>query len=109
MEPPAKLFGSATRTDILVAVALLEETYARELARALELAPLTVQRILNDLEREGALVSRLVGRSRVFAINPRMYGGIELREFLMKYARKTTVQERLARLRRRPRRAGKDV
>ena len=59
---------------MLVAVGLLRETYARELARGLDIAPLSVQRILKDYEREGVLVSYLRGRTRIFSLNARFIG-----------------------------------
>jgi DNA-binding MarR family transcriptional regulator len=94
---------------VLFALALLEETYPSELARLLEIPLMTVQRILDDLEREGVVVKRTVGRNRMATLNPRMYGGAELRDFLMKYSRRTNIQKRLAKLRRRPRRTGKEI
>jgi DNA-binding transcriptional ArsR family regulator len=107
MEPAARLFGSAPRTRILIAVALLTETYPRELARLLDLARLTVQRILDSFEREGVILSRIVGRNRVVSLNRRMYGAAELEAFLLKYARHTDLDDIVSRLRRRPRRRGK--
>jgi DNA-binding transcriptional ArsR family regulator len=107
VETPAKLFGSVPRTKIILAVALLKETYPRELARALDIPLLTAQRVLNDYEREGILASRIVGNNRMFSLNARMYGAPELESFLKKYARRTEVETSLSQLRRRPRRAGK--
>jgi len=109
MEPLANLFGSPTRTKILVSVALLRETFPQELARVLDLPRLSVQRIINGLEREGVLVSRTVGRNRMVTLNPRMYGGAELEAFLTKYGRSIGVDEQLSQLRRRPRRKGKTI
>lgn len=109
MEAQSKLFGSPTRTRLLVAIASLKETYPSELARVLELSNLTVQRILADLEREGVIVSRMLGRNRIVSLNPRMYGAAEFESFLSKYARRTDIQQKLAGLRRRPRRAGKEI
>ena len=103
-----KLFGSASRSRILTLVALLDETYPRELAR-LSGAPLpSVQRMVNDLEREGVIVSRIVGANREVRINPRFYGANELRSLLLKYAKRDpSLERRVSALRRRPRRAGK--
>jgi len=47
------LFGSTNRTDILVAVARLGETYVAELGRLLALRPTEVGRALSSLERAG--------------------------------------------------------
>jgi predicted transcriptional regulator len=109
LAPAPKLFGSRAKTETLLAIALLKETYTQELARVLELAPTTVFRVLEDLEREGIILSRLVGRTRTVALNPRMYGAGELESLLQKYAQRTELKERIARIRRRPRRRGKEV
>ena len=105
---PIKLFGSTTRTKVLTLVALLDETYPRELAR-LSGAPLaSVQRIVNDLEREGVLATRIVGANREVSLSPRFYGANELRSLLLKYAKRDPdLGRRASQLRRRPRRAGK--
>lgn len=109
MEPIAKLFGSPARTKVLVSIALLRDTFPQELARVLDLSRLSVQRIVNDLEREGVLVSRTVGRNRMVELNRRMFGGAELEAFLIKYAQGLGLEEQLAQLRRRPRRTGKAI
>lgn len=103
-----KLFGSTSRSKVLTLVALLGETYPRQLAR-LSGAPLpSVQRMVNDLEREGVVVSRIVGANREVRLNPRFYGVEELRSLLLKYAKRDPILERrVSELRRRPRRARK--
>ena len=103
-----KLFGSSSRTKVLTLVALLEDTYPRELAR-LSGAPLSsVQRMVNDLEREGVIATRIVGANRQVSLNPRFHGANELRSLLLKYAKRDpALESRVARLRRRPRHAGK--
>jgi len=42
-------------------------------------------------------------------LNPRMYGVRELEAFLLKYAKGTDVEENVSRIRRRPRRRGKEI
>jgi DNA-binding transcriptional ArsR family regulator len=104
-----KLFGSATRTRALLAIALLKETYVRQLAELLGLSSPVIFRIIDNLEREGIVISRYVGRTRTLSLNPRMYGIRELEAFLLKYAKGTDVEELAGRIRRRPRRRGKQV
>ena len=66
-------FGSSTRTRALIALQLLGESYARELARLLN-APLSgVQMALRTLERDGIVVARNVGRTRVYQLSPRYF------------------------------------
>ena len=105
-----KLFGSPSRSKVLTLVALLDETYPRELARLADLPLASVQRMVNDLEREGVLASRVVGANRQVRLNPRFYGAGELRSLLLKYAKRDPALEgRVSKLRRRPRRAGKPL
>jgi hypothetical protein len=103
-----KLFGSPSRTKVLTLVALLEDTYPRELARLSDAPLASVQRMVNDLEREGVVATRIVGANRQVSLNPRFYGANELRSLLLKYAKRDPgLESKVAKLRRRPRRAGK--
>jgi DNA-binding transcriptional ArsR family regulator len=104
-----KLFGSATRTRAILAIALLKETYVRQLAGLLGVSSPVIFRITDDLEREGVVISRYVGRTRTISLNPRLYGIRELEAFLMKYAKGSDVEENVGRIRRRPRRRGKQI
>ena len=103
-------FGSTTRTRILVALELLGQSYARELGRLLQ-APLSVvQKGISGLERDGLIVGRLMGRTRLFELNPRYYAEKELRALLDKLAvAEPGIERRIAALRRRPRRTGKQL
>lgn len=103
----SKLFGSPTRTRTLMAIALLKESYVQQLADLLEVTQPAIFRIVDDLEREGVLVSRYVGRTRTVSLNPRMYGVGELEAFLLKYVKGSDLEEKVTRIRQRPRRRGK--
>ncbi|MDE2480812.1 MAG: winged helix-turn-helix transcriptional regulator [bacterium] len=105
----SKIFGSVPRTEVLLAISLLGDTYPSELARGLGFPAPSVQRILRDLETEGILVSRERGRTRLYALNPRLYGVSALTEFLRKYVQQTEVDAKLQRLRTRPRRPAKEL
>ncbi|HEX3671780.1 MAG TPA: helix-turn-helix domain-containing protein [Candidatus Cybelea sp.] len=105
---PMKLFGSPSRSSVLTLIALLDDTYPRELARLAGVPLASVQRMVNDLEREGVVASRVLGANRQVRLNPRFYGADELRTLLLKYAKRNPDLEiRVSKLRRRPRRAGK--
>ncbi len=103
-------FGSATRTQTLVALALMEASYPRELARILETAVNNVQSALRSLERDGLVVARTVGRTRLFQLNPRYFAANALKTLLDKLAAADPeLRESVAALRRRPRRTAKPL
>jgi DNA-binding transcriptional ArsR family regulator len=101
-------FGGQTRTRVLLALALLPQSYARELARLLEVSLNGVQVALRGLERDGLIAAQAMGRTRLYALNPRYFARDELQKYLRRLAQpETRLQERIAGLRRRPRRSGK--
>lgn len=110
MERASDLFGTANRTQVLVAVRLLEETWGAELSKLLGLRISLVQIILNSYESEGVLVARLIGRSRVFSLSERYAAARELSALLWKLgSADVPLQQKLATRRRRPRRTGKTL
>jgi hypothetical protein len=91
-------------------LALLEESYPREMARLLGAPLLSIQRIVDDFEREGLLATRLVGNQRRVTLNPRFYGIKPLKELLLSLAQGAPeLQNIVGSLRRRPRRRGKKL
>lgn len=101
-------FGSLTRTRVLLALRLLGESYARELARVLDTRLSAVQKALQSLERDGLVAGRPLGRTRVFRFEPRYFASEALQTFLGRLAEpETDLRARVAALRRRPRRTGK--
>jgi len=94
----------------LIALQLLGESYARELARLLS-APLSgVQMALRTLERDSIVVARNVGRTRVYQLSPRYFAARELTPFLARLAEaEPEIQRAVSALRRRPRRTGKPL
>jgi hypothetical protein len=105
------ILGSASCEKVLMFLLTREEGYAREIARffATDLAP--IQRQLEKLENGGVLVSRLTGRTRVFAFNPRYPMLDELRALLEKTLQfyPDDVRKHLTMNRRRPRRRAKPL
>lgn len=103
-------FGSATRTRVLVALELLGDSYPRELGRLLQTSLSSVQKSLISLERDGIIAGRTVGRSRLFAIDPRYFARREVGAYLRRLAEADrALKERTAVLRRRPRRTAKPL
>ena len=103
-------FGGQTRTLVLLALSLLEESFPRELARLLEVPLNGVQQALRGLEIDGLVASRTAGRTRLYRLNPRYFAREELKEYLNRLAgAEAELVERTAKLRKRPRRAGKPL
>ena len=65
------LLGSETRERVLLYVYTHKEAYSRELAQAFDYPVFRVQHQLARLEDGGVLYSRLVGRVRLYGLNPR--------------------------------------
>jgi predicted transcriptional regulator len=103
-------FGGTARTRVLVALRLLEESYARELSRVLGSSLSGVQTALRGLERDGLIAGRSVGRTRVFRFDPRYFALDELRAYLLRLnANEPSLVSAVQKLRRRPRRTGKPM
>lgn len=105
------ILGSSSSEKVLIFLFARDQGYAREIARffATDLAP--IQKQLEKLENGGVLVSRLVGRTRLFSFNPRYPMIDELRALLGRTLQfyPDDMRENLAMSRRRPRRRGKPL
>ncbi len=100
-------FGGHTRTLVLLALSLLEESFPRELARLMEVSLNGVQQALRGLELDGLVAARSSGRTRLYRLNPRYFARRELESYLKRLAEaETELVESAAGLRRRPRRDG---
>ena len=107
MDRNLKLFGSRRRTEVLVAIALLGETYPSELARVLQAPLYSVQNIVAALDREGVLAVRSAGRSRLVSLDPRYFAFSELKSLLLKLSTaEPGLRVATAARRSRPRRSG---
>jgi DNA-binding transcriptional ArsR family regulator len=94
----------------MVAFNLLGQSYARELSRILGSPLSVVQKGLSTLERDGLIAGRLLGRTRLFEVDPRYFAAKELRAYLGRLAAADPgLQGRISTLRRRPRRTGKPL
>jgi hypothetical protein len=103
-------FGGKTRTRVLLALSLLGESYPRELARVLETSLWGVQQAIRRLELDGLLAGRSMGRTRVFRINPAYFAADELNRYLLRLTEpEEELRDRVAALRKRPRRTGKKL
>lgn len=105
------LFGSQSAAQVLLFLQNYGEGHARRIATTFDAPHTAIQRQLRRLEDAGALVSRKVGNTRVFAWNPRSVTIKDLRAFLeAELSRQPReVTEAYFRQRQRPRRAGKPL
>ena len=105
------LLGSTSCERVLIYILARTEGYAREIARFFETDLDPIQKQLGKLEVGGVLVSRKVGRTRLYQFNPRYPFLEELRNLLEKALSFYTEEERdqLLMNRRRPRRRGKPL
>lgn len=103
------LFNSALREKILYYLLECGEGYSSELAKNFGTSLFAVQNQLQRLEEAGILVSRAIGKTRMFSYNPRYFLIRELSALLKKSFERLPKEEVRAyyRPRKRPRRAGK--
>lgn len=105
------IVGSTSAERVLLFLAAREEAYAAEIARtfATDLSP--IQKQLERMERDGLLISRKVGRTRLYGFNPRNPFVPELKELLEKALSMCpqSLQQTLLLNRRRPRKKAKPL
>ncbi len=76
------IFGNGTAEKVLLYLVAHRQSYAREIAVAFSVPVSLVQKQLVRLERGNVLVSRTIGRSRIFELNPLYAFAPELRALL---------------------------
>jgi hypothetical protein len=103
------IVGSSAAEKVLLYLQNYEQAYGREIAATFELANSQVQKQLLKLESGGLLVSRLIGRTRLYQWNPRNPLVPPLRAFLAVALDSLPANEQqlFFRKRTRPRRSGK--
>lgn len=103
------LLGSISREQVLIFLLARDEGYATEIANYFNTSLFGIQNQLDRLETGGILVSRTVGRTRVYTFNPRYALLDELKSLLEKaiYFYPEGVRDSLWMNRRRPRIRGK--
>ena len=105
------ILGSTNSERVLIFIFSRDEGYVREIARFFGSDPDSIQKQLVRLETGGVLVSKTVGRTRLYSFNPRYPFLKELKMLLQKAMQFYTEEERenLLMNRRRPRRGGKPL
>ena len=105
------LFESEKKERILLYLYTHGESYARDIARVFQYYINTVQNQLLNLERNGVLYSKLMGKVRLFGLNPRYPFKKELEALLEKVLKFISEEEKekYYKPRLRPRRTGKPL
>ena len=105
------LLGSENSERVLVFILKREEGYAREIAPFFDASLYAIQKQLDKFEQGGILISKKVGRTRLYMFNPRYPFLNELKTLLEKaYAfYPEEVREGLEMNRRRPRKRDKPL
>jgi predicted transcriptional regulator len=105
------LFGTENSERVLIFLLTRNEGYAREIAQFFDTNLYAIQRQLGKLEAGGVLVSRMVGRTRLYQFNPRYPFLTELKQLLEKAFSfyPPDIREELIMNRRRPRKRDKPL
>jgi predicted ArsR family transcriptional regulator len=105
------VFGSRSAAQVLLFLEAYGSGYAMRIAETYEVTLRGVQRQLQRLEANGVLVSRTVGRTRVFEFNTRNPTVRNLRSFLEAELELLPEEDikKYYRQRQRPRRTGKQL
>lgn len=105
------ILGSLNKEKALLYIVARGEGYPREIARFFKTDLAPIQKQLEKLELGGVLFSKLVGRTRLYAFNPRFPFLKETKKLLQKVLQFYPEQDQneLLMNRRRPRRQGKPL
>jgi len=82
-----KLIGSINKERALVYLVAREAGYAREIARFFDVPLNPIQKALDGLERAGVLVSRVIGSTREYRLNPATACGMSSEHWSKRHSR----------------------
>ena len=105
------LFGSKSSEQVFIFILARNEGYATEIAKFFDSELYAIQNQLKRLEDANVLVSKKVGRTRIYMFNPRYPFLNELKQLLDNAFQfyPEDIRERLLMNRRRPGRADKPL
>ena len=105
------ILGSLSRERVMIYLVARDDGYAREIARFFNAGLNPIQKQLEKLENGGVIYSKQVGRTRVYAFDPRYPFLQELKALIEKVLTfyPEEMKELLLMNRRRPRRSGKPL
>lgn len=104
-----ELFGGETTVKSLIYLAAMEEGYPLEISKACGISNTQVIRTLNKLEQAEVIISKVVGRTRIYSLNPRFFVAKELKALLDRVIMNMPLedQEKYFMRRKAPRKKGK--
>lgn len=105
------IFGNVTAAKIMLYLFHYGEAYASGISRDMKITLSQVQKQLDKFEEAGILVSKSMGRVRIYTFNPKIAVTKKLKELIQVFydAIPLEQKEELFAVRRRPRRKGKPV
>ncbi len=105
------ILGSLNRERVMIYLVARDDGYAREIARFFKVGLDPIQKQLEKLENGGVVYCKQVGRTRVYAFDPRYPFLQELKTLIEKVLvfYPEEMKEQLLMNRRRPRRSGKPL
>jgi predicted ArsR family transcriptional regulator len=105
------IFGNKTTEKVLLSLFHYNEIHVSGIARAFKTAENPIRQQLERLEQSGVIHSKLAGRTRLYAFNPKSPYSKPVKNLIELLYRSIPLQERqeIFRERGRPRRKGKPV
>ena len=105
------IFGNATAAKVMLYLFHYGEAYTTGIAQDMGMARSQVQKQLDRFEAGGVLVSKLMGKVRIYSFNPKLGVTKKIKELIQVFydAMPLEEKEKLFNVRRRPRRKGKPV
>ncbi len=106
-----KILGSETAMKIMLHIIHYGEIYPTAVAKDYKLSLSAVQKQFERYELAGILVSKLVGKTRVYFFNKKSKAAIAFMDFIKVYYDGLSLEdkEKIFSERRRPRRSGKPI
>ena len=105
------IVGSRAAEFVLIFLSVRGSGYSKEIADFFGIDRTQIKKQLDRMERESVLVSRSVGRTRVFEFNPRFLFRGEVEALMLRVLESypESIREDLKFTRKRPRRTGKPL
>lgn len=105
------ILGNKTAAKIMLYLLHYGEGYAREISRELNITLSQVQKQLEKYDLEGILISKDLGKVRMYSFNDKVPAVKEFKKLIKFFYDSISIEEKqeLFKVRKRPRRKGKPV